>query len=61
MKDYNNLQNAFYNIDDSQRAVIGTNFMQVDEIVNDFLMYKGLIEAPKKRRYSGVMTSPTEQ
>ena len=52
MKDYNNLKNAFYNIDDSQRAIIGTNFMQVDEVVNDFLVYKGLIEPPKKKRDS---------
>lgn len=26
MRDYNNLMNSFYNIDDVQRAVIGTNF-----------------------------------
>ena len=34
--------------------------MQVDEVVNDFLMYKGLIEPPQRRRNSGILTSPTQ-
>ena len=34
--------------------------MQVDEIVNDFLMYKGLIEAPVKRRDSVISPATKE-
>ena len=40
MRDYNNLENAFYNMDDRQRAMIGTNFGQGDPVVDDFLVYK---------------------
>ena len=48
IQNYKNLQNCFYNFDDKTRSFIGSNFPQVDEIINDYLVYKGLEEAPKK-------------
>ena len=49
MRDYNNLQNAFYNMDDRQRAVIGTNFKQGAPVEQEFLVYKGLVDPKQKK------------
>ena len=48
MCNYSDLQNIFYNLDDNERSNIGTNFPQVDELVKDYLIYKGILEAPNK-------------
>ena len=51
MRDYNNLENIFYNMDDNQRAVIGTNFTQSsDPVVRDFLIYKQLVDPGQGKR-----------
>ena len=50
MTNYANLQNAFYNLDDRSRSFIGTNFPQIDEVIKEYLIYKGILEAPKRRK-----------
>ena len=47
MTNYADMQNIFYNFDDNERSIIGTNFPQVDELVKDYLVYKGIVEAPR--------------
>lgn len=50
MVNYANLQNIFYNLDDRSRSQIGTNFPQLDELKRNFLIYKGVIEAPQQKQ-----------
>ena len=50
MANYANLQNIFYNLDDRARSQIGTNFPQLDELKQNFLIYKGVIEAPQQKQ-----------
>ena len=47
MSNYANLQNIFFNLDDRSRGQIGTNFPQLDELKENFLVYKGIIEPPR--------------
>ena len=47
MSNYANLQNIFFNLDDRSRGTIGTNFPQLDELKENFLVYKGIIEPPR--------------
>ena len=47
MSNYANLQNIFFNLDDRSRSTIGTNFPQLDELKENFLVYKGIIEPPR--------------
>ena len=44
---YSDLHSAFFNMDDRTRSFIGSNFPQLDELVNDYLVYKGLLDPPK--------------
>jgi len=37
---------AFYNMDDDSRALMGANFTQVDDYIDDYLVFKGLKDAP---------------
>jgi hypothetical protein len=46
MRNYANLQNAFLNVDDEQRTIIGNNLNYLDEAIEDYLIYKGLLELP---------------
>lgn len=46
MRNYTNLQNSFLNVDDEQRTKIGNNLNHLDESIEDFLIYKGLLELP---------------
>lgn len=39
---------CFYNLDDQSRSFIGTNFPQLDEIVKDYLVYRGIYVSDKK-------------
>ncbi len=42
------LLSAFYNMEDDARALIGANFTQVDEYIDDYLIFKGLKESPNE-------------
>ena len=48
MCNYAKLQNAFINLNDKDRNFIGSNFTQVDEIVQHYLIYKGILEKPSQ-------------
>ena len=41
---YASIMGSFYNLDDQSRSFIGTNFSQLDEIVTDYLTYRGIIQ-----------------
>ena len=47
MSNYANLQSAFFNLPDRSRSFIGSNFQQLDELVDNYLIYKNVIENPK--------------
>jgi len=47
MSNYTNLQGAFFNMDDACRSFIGSNFPQIDELVENYLVYKGIIDKPQ--------------
>ena len=40
------MSGAFLNLDDSSRSFIGSSSQQLDELVNNYLVYKGIIERP---------------
>lgn len=40
------IQSAFYNFSDEHRRLIGVNFTQLDELINEYLIFKGLLENP---------------
>jgi len=44
------LHNIFFNLEDSERSIIGTNFPQIDEVIKDYLVYKGLVEPPRNNQ-----------
>jgi len=46
MRNYSNLQNSFLNVDDEQRMHIGNNLGYIDDAIEDYLIYKGLLELP---------------
>lgn len=37
-------------MDDESRGLMGANFTQVDEYINDFLVFKGIKEAPNETK-----------
>ena len=43
MPDYHEMNCSFLNLDDEQRAFIATNFYQLDEGVNEYLVFQGLV------------------
>jgi hypothetical protein len=43
------LKSAFYNMEEDARTQIGANFTQVDEYIDDYLMFKGLKELPGEK------------
>ena len=60
LSNYANLQNSFFNLDDQSRSFIGTNFPQIDETIKSYLIYKGILEAPKKPSQT-VLSSRTDE
>ena len=56
MNNYSDLQNIFYNLDDNERSIIGTNCPQIDELVKDYLIYKGILQAPRNDQINSSRT-----
>lgn len=47
------MQSAFFNMDDDQRAFISSNYQQLDDTVNSYLILQGLISDPTKKPVKG--------
>lgn len=66
MSNYANLQSAFFNLDDRSRSFIGSNFQQLDDLIDNYLIYKGIVDKPNSmdkadtRPNSATMDSRTE-
>jgi len=41
--DYREMSCSFLNLDDEQRAFVATNFYQLDDGVNEYLIFNGLV------------------
>lgn len=45
---YSEMSSSFFNLDDEQRAFIATNFYQLEETLNDYLLIEGLVPEDTK-------------
>jgi len=50
MPDYREMNCSFLNLDDEQRAFIATNFYQLDDGVNEYLVFHGLVADQSAQR-----------
>jgi hypothetical protein len=48
MRNYQNLMNSFLGLEDPAREHIGANLLHIDDEVEDYLIYKGLLELPQQ-------------